>query len=120
MTPSNRRLLRIAFTDMGGTNWTGGLTYRRNLSEAIRQYAPHLEVHLLTQQTLENAEENANSKVIKYPPASDWRSGRIYTSALSSCFSARQSMATRHTYLFLKIRQFSPFQPMATTNGRLK
>jgi len=69
MTSPNKSPLRVAFADTGGPLWTGGLTYQRNLLEAIRQYAPQVEVYLLTEQNLDIDVGNASCKVITYPTA---------------------------------------------------
>jgi len=61
--------LRIAFADTGGASWTGGLTYQRNLLEALRQYAPDVQVYLLTRGQREVPANNPQLRVIDYPPS---------------------------------------------------
>ena len=65
--PNNRRL-RIAITDKGGATWTGGITYRKNLLEALRQYAPQTTVYLLSGARPEIAVESEWFKFLAYPP----------------------------------------------------
>lgn len=74
---SNNRCLRLAVTDIGGTRWTGGLTYRRNLLVALQQFAPQVEVFVVTEHDLGSARENADCQVIKYPSANRNLSKRI-------------------------------------------
>ena len=67
MVPSDNRPLRIALTKSGGENWTGGLTYQKNLIEAIHQYAPQVELYLVSQGNLYIDERYVNCKIIRYP-----------------------------------------------------
>ncbi len=69
MTTSHNRPLRIALVDAGGANWTGGITYRKNLLEALRQYAPGTEVYLVTSREPEIAVASERFKVVQHPPS---------------------------------------------------
>jgi hypothetical protein len=37
--------LKIAFNDIGGNAWTGGITYRKNLLKALREYYPDVKIY---------------------------------------------------------------------------
>jgi glycosyltransferase involved in cell wall biosynthesis len=41
--------LKIAYTPSGGSTWTGGLTYQKNLLFALQEYAPEVTVYLLSE-----------------------------------------------------------------------
>jgi len=44
------RHLKIALTDTGGAKWTGGITYRKNLLEALQLYAPAVDIVAITEE----------------------------------------------------------------------
>lgn len=54
------RPLRIAFTPSGGSTWTGGLTYQKNLVTALQQYAPHLTIYKLCEEDNQFVGHTAN------------------------------------------------------------
>lgn len=43
---SNNNSLKIAFCDIGGDSWTGGMTYRRNLLKSLKLYDQNIEIYL--------------------------------------------------------------------------
>jgi len=58
-------VLRIAITDIGGTTWTGGTTYRKNLLQALHQYGSEVAVYLVSDQTIDV--ESSPNQVITLP-----------------------------------------------------
>lgn len=59
--------LRIAYTPSGGTQWTGGLTYQKNLFVALQEYAPQVKVYLLSEQSENLSVQGANYSSVKHP-----------------------------------------------------
>jgi len=59
--------VKIGLILKNSTSWTGGLSYQTNLLEALRQYAPDVEVYLLTQDDTGGMIEGYNYSVITYP-----------------------------------------------------
>jgi glycosyltransferase involved in cell wall biosynthesis len=59
--------LRIAYTPSGGTQWTGGLTYQKNLLTALQEYAPQVKVYLLSDQTDNLPANGENYSYVRYP-----------------------------------------------------
>lgn len=45
---STERMLRIALNELGGTQWTGGITYRNNLLKALRTCPGEAEVFVIS------------------------------------------------------------------------
>lgn len=58
--------IRVALPLMGSNSWIGGLSYQSNLIEAIRQYAPQIEVCLLGPSTSSLAIAT-DDRVVQYP-----------------------------------------------------
>ena len=65
--------LRIAYTQSGGAQWTGGLTYQKNLLMALRQYIPNVKVYLLSDQETATSDQALGHTRIKHPS----RPGRL-------------------------------------------
>ncbi len=40
--------MKLVFNEIGGSSWTGGITYRKNLLLAIREHFPEVQIALLT------------------------------------------------------------------------
>ena len=65
--------LRIAYTPSGGAQWTGGLTYQKNLLMALRQYMPNEKVYFLSDQEAATSDQALGYTRIKHPA----RRGRL-------------------------------------------
>jgi glycosyltransferase involved in cell wall biosynthesis len=66
---SSERPLRILIMSPGGSRWTGGVTYRRNLIEALRQYAPQAELFSLAEAGDASGNREEQVKIIPMPAA---------------------------------------------------
>lgn len=73
--------MRVAFPVFSGRLWTAGLSYQRNLLEALQRYAPDIEVYMLGDKNSEAAKKHSKYPVISYPRWSDniliWTINRI-------------------------------------------
>jgi len=58
--------LRIAFTDSGGSSWTGGITYLRNLSIALKKYTSDVELYRITDSNLDESDKKFYDAVLSY------------------------------------------------------
>jgi hypothetical protein len=61
--------LKIAYTPSGGAQWTGGLTYQKNLVTALREHAPGVKVFSLSESSEKVALSGENIFHVPYPPA---------------------------------------------------
>ena len=49
MSGNPKRKINIAFNEIGGDLWTGGITYINNLKKSLRKYFPDTELYIITQ-----------------------------------------------------------------------
>lgn len=67
MMATDNSSLRIAYTPSGGAQWTGGVTYQKNLLIALQEYAPRVKIYILSEQAETLLVQGANYSFVRHP-----------------------------------------------------